>query len=84
MRSPFSGTPPTSSLFGVLQGIASVGCRVDQAATGNFMAAKPIPTSSSRCARIVPTGPRGMDDLACDFALANQADLFGAMVMRCL
>lgn len=80
--SPFFWHPADQHPFGTLQAVASAGCRVNQAATDAFMEANTYPD-------LVPVNPERAEHtpeawatLARDFALANEADLFGATAMK--
>ena len=80
--SPFFWHPADQHPFGQLQGLASAGCRVNQAATDAFMEANTYPD-------LVPVNPERADrtpeawaTLARDFAFQNEADLFGATPMQ--
>ena len=75
--SPFFWHPADQHPFGTLQGLASAGCRVNQEATDAFMAANTypdlVPINPGRADRT----PEAWTTLARDFALSNEADLFG-------
>ncbi len=80
--SPFFWHPADQHPFGKLQAIASAGCRVNQAATDAFMAANTYPELEPVNPERADRTPEAWTTLARDFALSNEADLFGAAPMQ--
>jgi len=80
--SPFFWHPADQHPFGQLQGIASAGCRVNDDATAAFAAANAYPDLVPVAAERTDRTPEAWTTLARDFALNNEADLFGATPLQ--
>lgn len=80
--SPFFWHPADQHPFGALQAIASAGCRVSQEATEAFAAANTYPDLEPINPDRADRTPAEWTDLAREFALNNEADLFGVTPLQ--
>lgn len=80
--SPFFWHPADQHPFGKLQALASAGCRVNEAATAAFAEANAYPELEPVNPERVERTPEAWTTLARDFALSNEADLFGTTAMK--
>lgn len=80
--SPFFWHPPEQHPFGELAAVASAGCRVNQEATDAFLAANTYPELEPVNPQRLDRTPEAWATLTRDFAMNNEADLFGATDMK--
>lgn len=80
--SPFFWHPADQHPFGKLQALASAGCRVNQEATEAFAAANTYPELVPVAAARAERTAEAWTTLAREFALGNEADLFGTTPLR--
>lgn len=80
--SPMFWHPPDQHPFGAVQQIAGASCRVTQEARDAFAAAYDHPPLEPIASDPAPHSPAEWAALAQAFALAHEADLFGATTMK--
>lgn len=80
--SPMFWHPPDQHPFGAVQQIAGASCRVTQDARDAFAAAYDHPPLEPIASDPAPHSPAEWAALAQAFALAHEADLFGATTMK--
>ena len=80
--SPMFWHPADQHPFGAVQAIAGASCRATEEARNAFAAAYDHPALEPISADRAERGPEAWTDLACAFALANEADLFGTTDLK--